>query len=148
MSLIADIVLVFHFCVVIFITFGFFLIPIGCKFGWGWIANTQLRIFHSGMVLFITLETLLGITCPLTSIENSLRGIHQSKSFIGYWIKQIIYWDFPTQFFIILYCIFLGWIFLCGNYVHQETLKRINKLSNPFLTAITPIPFLCTIKGI
>ena len=111
-SLIADLVLLFHFCIVIFITFGFFLIPIGYKFGWGWVLNTQLRIFHSGMVLFITLETLLGITCPLTSIENSLRGIQQSKSFIGYWIKQIIYWDFPTQFFIILYCVFLGWTFL------------------------------------
>ena len=111
-SLIADIVLVFHFCISIFITAGFFLIPIGYNFGWGWIANIKLRIFHCAMMVFITLETLVGITCPLTSIENSLRGIHQSESFIGYWIKQIIYWDFPTQFFIILYCIFLGWTFL------------------------------------
>ena len=108
-SLIADLVLVFHFCVVIFITSVFPLIPIGYKLGWRWISNRKLRIFHSGMMVFITLETLLGITCPLTSIENSLRGIHQSESFIGYWIKQIIYWDFPTQFFIILYCVFLGW---------------------------------------
>jgi hypothetical protein len=106
-AFIADLVLVFHFCVVIFITFGLFLIPIGYEFGWGWVANTKLRIFHSGMIVFVTLETLLGITCPLTSIENSLRGIHQSKSFIGYWIKQIIYWDFPTHFFIILYCVLL-----------------------------------------
>ena len=99
----------------IFITFGFFLIPIGYKFGWGWIANTKLRIFHSGMMAFVTLETLLGITCPLTSIENSLRGIHQSKSFIGYWVKQIIYWDFQTQFFIILYCIYYGTFSTYGN---------------------------------
>ena len=111
-SLIADIVLVIHFCVVIFIISGFVLIPIGYKFDWGWIANTQLRIFHTGMMVFITLETLLGITCPLTSIENSLRGIYQSKSFIEYWIKQIIYWDVPVHFFIILYCMFLGWTFL------------------------------------
>ena len=83
MSLIADIILVLHFCVVIFITFGFFLIPIGYKFGWDWVTNTQLRIFHIGMMMFITLETLLGMTCPLTSIENRFRGIYQSKSFIG-----------------------------------------------------------------
>ena len=111
-SLIADIVLVIHICVVIFMISGVVLIPIGYKFDWGWIANTQLRIFHTGMMVFITLETLLGITCPLTSIENSLRGIYQSKSFIEYWIKQIIYWDVPVHFFIILYCIFLGWTFL------------------------------------
>ena len=112
MILIANIVLIFHFCVVIFITFGFFLIPIGYKFGWVWVKNLKLRIFHCGMMIFVTLETLLGITCPLTSIENNLRGIYESTSFISYWINQIIYWNFPTQFFIILYCMFLGWTFL------------------------------------
>ena len=112
MILIADIVLIFHFCIVIFITFGFFLIPIGYKFGWVWITNLKLRIFHCGMMIFVTLETVLGITCPLTSIENNLRGIYESTSFVSYWIKQIIYWDAPAQFFIILYCIFLVWTFL------------------------------------
>ena len=109
--LLADIVLVFHFCVVIFITVGFFLIPIGYKYRWYWVRNRKLRILHFGMMVFVTLETLLGVTCPLTSIENSLRGINQSKSFVGYWIGQIIYWDLPTQFFLFLYFIFLGWTF-------------------------------------
>jgi len=112
MILTADIVLIFHFCVLIFITFGFFLIPIGYKFGWGWITNLKLRIFHCGMMMFVTLETLFGITCPLTSMENNLRGINESTPFISYWIMHIMYWDFPTQFFIILYCIVLVWTFL------------------------------------
>jgi hypothetical protein len=107
--LFADIVLLFHFCVVLFITTGFFLIPIGYKFGWRWVQNRKLRIVHCGMMVFVTLETLLGITCPLTSIENSLRGINRSKSFVGYWIEQIIYWEFPTQLFLFLYVLFLGW---------------------------------------
>ena len=116
MILIADIVLIFHFCVVIFITFGFFLIPIGYKFGWVWITNLKLRIFHCGMMMFVTLETLLGKTCPLTSIENNLRGIYESTSFVSYWIKKIIYLDFPTQFFIILYFVFLVWTFLMWKF--------------------------------
>ena len=127
MALIADFILMFHFCVVIFITFGFFLIPIGYMYNWDWISNIQLRLFHSGMMVFITLETLLGITCPLTTFENSLRGIHQSKSFIGYWIKKIIYWDFPTQFFIILYCIFLVWTFLMWKLYPPRNTKKIKK---------------------
>ena len=125
--MIADFILMFHFCVVIFITFGFFLIPIGYMYDWDWIANIQLRLLHSGMMVFITLETLLGITCPLTTFENSLRGIHQSKSFIGYWIKNIIYWDFPTQFFIILYCIFLVWTFLMWKLYPPRNIKKIRK---------------------
>jgi len=96
-------------------------------YNWDWVANIRLRILHSGMVVFITLESLLGITCPLTTFENSLRGIHQSKSFIGYWIKEIIYWDFPTQFFIVLYCIFLVWTFLMWKLYPPRNTKSIKK---------------------
>ena len=110
--MIADIVLLFHFAIVIFITFGFFLIPIGYNSNWIWVKNFKLRICHCGMMLFITLETLLGITCPLTIIENNLRGIHKTTSFISYWINQIIYWDLPSQFFIVLYSAVLMWTFL------------------------------------
>ena len=109
--MIADIVLVSHFAIVIFITFGFFLIPIGYKSNWVWVKNLKLRICHCGMMTFVALESLLGITCPLTSFENSLRGISESTSFISYWIYQIIFWDLPSQFFIILYCIVLVWTF-------------------------------------
>ena len=123
--MIADIVLMFHFTIVIFITFGFFLIPIGYKSNWIWVKNFKLRIFHCGMMLCITLEALLGITCPLTSIENNLRGIDKTTSFISYWINQIIYWDLPSQFFIILYCAVLIWTFLLWKFF-----PPINKNSN------------------
>ena len=123
--MIADIVLLLHFAVVIFITFGFFLIPIGYKSNWLWVKNFKLRICHCGMMVFITFETLLGITCPLTSIENNLRGINKSTSFISYWINQIIYWNLPSQFFIILYCAVLIWTFLLWKFF-----PPINKNSN------------------
>ena len=123
--MIADIVLMFHFAIVIFITFGIFLIPIGYKSDWLWVKNFKFRICHCGMMFFITLETLLGITCPLTSIENKLRGINKTRSFISYWIDEIIYWDLPSQFFIILYCSVLIWTFLLWKFF-----PPINKNSN------------------
>ena len=110
--LFADIILIIHFLIVIFIAFGFFLIPIGYKLNWVWVQNLKLRICHCGMMIFVTLETLLGITCPLTIFENNLRNINHSKSFISYWIDQIIYWNLPSQFFMILYCCTLVWTFL------------------------------------
>ena len=42
--LFADIVFVFHFCVVLFFTTGFFLIPIGYKFSWRWVRNRKLSL--------------------------------------------------------------------------------------------------------
>ena len=110
--MLADIILILHFLVVIFITVGFLLIPIGYNYEWSWIKNFKLRLFHFGLMFIVTFETLVGITCPLTSIENYLRGINNSKSFISFWIEKIIYWDFPTSFFIFLYFVFLGWTFL------------------------------------
>ena len=110
--MLADIILILHFLVVIFITVGFLLIPIGYYYYWSWIRNFKLRLFHFGLMFIVTFETLVGITCPLTSIENYLRGINNNKSFISFWIEKIIYWDFPTSFFIFLYFVFLGWTLL------------------------------------
>ena len=110
--LLADIILILHFLVVIFITVGFLLVPIGYYYDWSWIKNFKLRLVHCGLMFLVTFETLIGITCPLTSIENYLRGKNNSKSFISFWIEKIIYWDFPTSFFMFLYFVFLGWTFL------------------------------------
>ena len=112
MILIADIILFFHFCIVIFITFGFVLIPIGYNLDWLWIKNKKLRLLHLGMMIFITFETLLGMACPLTILENNLRDINENQLFVSKWMSEIIYWDFPSEFFLILYCLCLGWTFL------------------------------------
>lgn len=64
------------------------------------------------MMAFVTLETLLGITCPLTVIENSIRDVNQDSLFVSYWIRQLIYWDVPEVLFLILYNLFLVWTLL------------------------------------
>ena len=112
MILIADIVLFFHFFIAVFITFGFVLIPIGYNFNWIWIKNKKLRLLHFGMMIFVTFETILGLSCPLTVLENNLRGINENQLFLSRWITEVIYWDFPSEFFLILYCLCLGWTFL------------------------------------
>ena len=101
MILIADIVLFFHFCIAVFITFGFVLIPIGYNFNWIWIKNNKLRLLHFGMMIFVTFEKILGLSCPLTVLENNLRGINENQLFLSRWITELIYWDFPYEFFLI-----------------------------------------------
>ena len=111
MSLIADAVLVIHFSVVIFISSGRVLVPFGYQLGWGWLANKRLRIIHAGAMAFVTLETILGLTCPLTLIENYLSGMNTSESFIGFWVKRIFYYDFPMEYFALSYFLCLAWTF-------------------------------------
>ena len=111
MSLIADAVLVIHFGIVIFIGGGLLLVPVGYQLGWGWLANKRLRIVHAGAMAFVTLETIFGRTCPLTLIENYLIGMNTSESFIVFWVKRVFYYDFPVEYFAILYLLCLVWTF-------------------------------------
>jgi len=108
-TLIADAVLLAHFGIVIFIAGGLVLVPVGYKLGWGWIGHKRLRIIHAWAMAFVALETLLGFTCPLTLIENYLSGMNTSESFVGYWVKRIFYYDFPVEYFAMLYMICLAW---------------------------------------
>ena len=81
-SLISDAVLVFHFIIIIFISSGFFIVPIGYKMEWVWPSNLKLRSLHLGLICFVTIEAIIGMTCPLTIIENIFNQNQYSQSFI------------------------------------------------------------------
>ena len=102
-SLLADFVLIIHFCIVFFVVFGLVALPIGYLNNYSWTRNAKLRVAHIFLMGFITLEAVLGITCPLTIIENTLRQIEYQQSFVAYWISQLIYWDLPPFFFVQFY---------------------------------------------
>ena len=103
----ADTILILHFLVIIFIISLYFLIPYGYSKNWKFVKNYKIRLAHLMLIFFITLETFLGIICPLTTLENYLRGQSYSETFISFWISKVIYWDLPTTFFIVVYTIFL-----------------------------------------
>ena len=110
--MITDALLLVHFSLAAFITLGFFIIPIGYKLGWNWIKNRNLRLLHLCLMGVITVETFVGLTCPLTVLENMFRDVDYSSSFMSYWIAQILYLDLPTQVFVILYSLCLGWVLI------------------------------------
>ena len=105
----ADIILSIHFIIAFFIVSLFFVIPFGYKLNWNWIKNRRLRLFHIILMFFVTLETIMGMTCPLTIIENNLRGIMVHNSFLNTWIKKILFFDFPSKYFLITYILCSLW---------------------------------------
>ena len=123
-SVISDAVLVFHFIIIIFISTGFFLVPIGYKMKWLWLSNLKLRSLHLGLICFVTIEAIIGMTCPLTIIENIFNQNKYSQSFIKFWISKIVYWDFPTLFFISLYSLCALWTVLMWKIFPP---RKINK---------------------
>ena len=111
----ADLVLIFHFGIVIFITSLFVIIPVGYKFKWNWPRNRKLRSTHLLLIFLVTTETVFGLTCPLTLIEHNLRGIYISNTFVNSWLQNLLYWNFPKEFFLISYILCLMWTIFMWN---------------------------------
>ena len=107
--MLADLILIIHFCIVFFVVFGLVALPIGCLRNYSWTRNIKFRASHILLMGFITLEAILGITCPLTILENILRQIEYQQSFVSYWLSHFIYWDLPTYFFVIIYSACFIW---------------------------------------
>ena len=85
----ADAVLFVHVLFVLFVVGGFALILVGAR-RWGWVRNRAFRIAHLAAIVFVTIETLLGFTCPLTLWEDVLRSTgREGRSLIGRWLAWL-----------------------------------------------------------
>ena len=115
--IIADIILLIHFLIIIFVVSLFIFIPVGYKFNWKFLKNKIIRVVHISLMTIVTIESLIGVHCPLTVLENKFRGVLYHTSLISRILKEIVFWQFPSYFFLIAYilCLFLT-IFLWWRY--------------------------------
>ncbi len=102
----ADLLLVLHFAIVVFIVGGLILTWIGAGLGWAWVRVPWFRYLHLGAIAFVALEAVIGMTCPLTVWEDALRGGGSGESFVGRWVRTLLYYRAPEWVFTALY---LGW---------------------------------------
>jgi polyferredoxin len=106
-ALLADVVLVLHFAFVLFVVGGLALILVGAAAGWRWVRNRAFRYSHLAAIVFVAVEALVGVACPLTVWEVLLRsGSPDGPSFVGRWVSRLLYYDFPEWVFTLVYCLF------------------------------------------
>lgn len=109
-QLLADLVLLFHFLIVIFVLGGLPLIVAGNLFGWHWTNGWGFRGLHLAAIGIVVAEAWLGIACPLTLLEMRLRqqaGLATyDASFIEHWVQRILYYDAPPWVFTLAYTLF------------------------------------------
>jgi hypothetical protein len=101
--LLADALVVVHFCIVAFIVGGLVLVWIGAPLGWGWVRHRGFRYLHLAAIAFVALEALLGIACPLTVWEDLLRGGVRPESFIARWVHRLLFYRAPEWVFTAAY---------------------------------------------
>ncbi|MCC6473132.1 MAG: DUF2784 domain-containing protein [Burkholderiales bacterium] len=106
--MLADLVLALHLAFVVFVVGGFGLVLAGAALGWAWVRSARLRAIHLAAMALVALESLAGIACPLTLLENALRAHEDSRSFIGRWVARLVYYELPEWLFVLAYVAFLA----------------------------------------
>ena len=101
--MLADALLVLHFAIAAFIAGGLILVWIGAPLGWGWVRNPWFRYLHLAAILFVAGEGLIGMACPLTVWEDLLRGGVRPESFIGRWVRRLLFYEAPEWIFTAAY---------------------------------------------
>jgi voltage-gated potassium channel Kch len=126
MAPLADIIVVVHALIAVFIISGFALIPLGAWFGWRFVRRRWLRVTHLFGILFVALETLFGVVCPLTLWEDWLRrNGPPDAGFIARWVRWALYYDIPLWVFGTIYVVGAAVAILLWRWVPPHS-KRVN----------------------
>ena len=106
----ADVIVVVHSAYVAFVVGGMVLILVGIWRRWRWVRNFWFRILHFAAIGLVVVESLGGVICPLTSWEYDLRvgagDEGRPGSFIGRWVHDLLFYEFPEWAFTVCYCVF------------------------------------------
>jgi len=109
-GLLADLVLLLHFGVVVFIVGGLAMTWVGHSQGWRWVRTWRFRLLHLAAILVVVSEAWLGIVCPLTSLEHWLRrqagDSVTDAGFIENWVQSVLFYDFEPWVFTLAYTLF------------------------------------------
>ena len=109
-QLLADLVLLLHFGVVLFVVGGLLLIVVGALRQWAWASALWFRLLHLAAIAVVVGQSWLGIVCPLTTLEMWLRAQARastySGSFIEHWVARVLYYEAPSWVFTLVYSVF------------------------------------------
>ncbi|MBB5457993.1 DUF2784 domain-containing protein [Paraburkholderia sp. Cpub6] len=104
----ANIVLVLHALIVVFIVGGLFAIWIAHGLRLPWARNRTFRTVHVLAIGIVATLAVVNVPCPLTVLEDRLRtGTVGPQGFIQRWVSAWLYYDFPGWVFVVAYVAFL-----------------------------------------
>ena len=113
----ADLVVVLHAAYVAVVVFALVAIVLGTVLRWRWVRNFWFRSIHFLMIAVVVAQSLLGVICPLTTLENRLRRTAGETvydgSFIGHWAHELLFMDTPDWVFTLCYCLFGAVVLAC-----------------------------------
>ena len=106
----ADLMLLLHASFMVFVIAGLALVLLGGVRGWRWVRNPWFRLGHLLAIGVVVAQAWLGVLCPLTTLEMTLRtrggeAVYPG-SFIAHWLESLLYYRAPPWVFIVCYTVF------------------------------------------
>ncbi len=120
--ILADIVLIVHFCFVLFVVFGGLLV----------VRRRWAASLHLPAIVWGVLVECFFWACPLTTLENSLRQLSgesgYTDGFIDHYISAVLYAPISPQFSITLGLLLIGFNLLVYWYVLRQRFSPLNRM--------------------
>ncbi len=105
--LLADLVLVVHAGIAVFVVAALPVIVIGNLRGWRFVNALGFRLAHLAAIAVVAVQAWWGVDCPLTTLESWLRhaggGTGYAVGFIEHWIARALFYAAPTWMFTVAY---------------------------------------------
>ena len=124
----ADLLLIGHVLFVAFVVFGLVLILVGKPLDWAWVRNPWFRLAHLAAIGIVALQSWLGVICPLTKLEMTLRvradGVVYSGSFISHWLDSLLYYQAPAWVFTVCYTVFAALVVISWFWMRPRRFTR------------------------
>ncbi len=133
--LLADAVLILHGLVVFFNIGALPVIWIGRFRQWQFVRNPYFRWAHLLLLGFVVAETVAGLSCPLTLLEDALRtqsgeGAGNATGFVARWLQRLIFWNAPPAGFIVAYLGFFALVIFTWFRVKPEPLRSRSRVTS------------------
>lgn len=127
----ADLVAVLHLGLIVGVLLGLVLVAVGWPFGWSWTRNFWLRAAQVVVIEVVVGQAIVGIECPLQTVERQLRGgpgkLRQVEdaSAIGRWCNDLLYHPPNPPVFLVMYVsvgllVLLTWVLIPPRFPWRE----------------------------
>ena len=106
-AVLADAVVAVHVAYMGFIVIGLLLILAGAICRWKWVRNFWFRLAHMAAIGIVVYEAIWEITCPLTTLERTLRSWAgeqvSADTFVARFMHFFIEHDWPQWTFNVIH---------------------------------------------
>jgi hypothetical protein len=122
----ADAMLIVHAMLVLFVVGGLLVIWTGHFLHWPFVHNFSFRVLHLMAIGCVTVQTLAGFDCPLTTWEDALRtkaGFESryTEGCIAYWVHRLLFYEADQKVFAAIYVAFFGLVGASFVWIKPQT---------------------------